>query len=80
MSSIFLDALAVDVERAQRINRTLSLLDEKALAVLRARGIRVVMISGDNRGAALAMACAVLKASSVPSVGASAGSRWRRST
>jgi len=28
---------------------------KEALAVLRARGIRVVMISGDNRGAALAM-------------------------
>ncbi len=30
LSNIFLDALAVDVERAQRINRTLALLDPKA--------------------------------------------------
>jgi Cu+-exporting ATPase len=28
----------------------------EALAALKARGIRTVMISGDNRGAALAMA------------------------
>ena len=32
LSNIFLDALAVDVERAQRINRTLALLDPKSRA------------------------------------------------
>ena len=32
MSSIFLDALAVDIERLRRINRTLALLPESALA------------------------------------------------
>ena len=34
MSSIFLDALAVDIERMKRINRTLALLPESALAWL----------------------------------------------
>jgi NTE family protein len=49
MSSIFLDALAVDVERLERINRTLSLLDEQARQQTSLRPIDVLVISPSQR-------------------------------
>lgn len=49
MSSIFLDSLAVDVERLQRINRTLSLLTPEALAQTSLRPIDVLVISPSQR-------------------------------
>jgi NTE family protein len=49
MSSIFLDALAVDVERLERINRTLSLLDEPARSRTSLRPIDVLVISPSQR-------------------------------
>jgi NTE family protein len=49
MSSIFLDALAVDVERLERINRTLGLLDETALSKTHLRPIEVLVISPSQR-------------------------------
>lgn len=49
MSSIFLDALAVDVERLQRINATLSLLPPAAKAASSLRQIEVLVISPSQR-------------------------------
>lgn len=49
MSSIFLDALAVDVERLQRINATLSLLPPQARAASSLRPIDVLVISPSQR-------------------------------
>ncbi|WP_418315908.1 patatin-like phospholipase family protein [Piscinibacter sakaiensis] len=49
MSSIFLDALAVDVERLQRINSTLALLAPQARAASVLRPIDVLVISPSQR-------------------------------
>ena len=49
MSSIFLDALAVDVERLQRINSTLALLPPDARAASALRPIEVLVISPSQR-------------------------------
>lgn len=49
MSSIFLDALAVDVERMRRINRTLALLPESALADTELRPLEALVISPSQR-------------------------------
>lgn len=49
MSSIFLDALAVDVERVQRINRTLSLLTPEARAASGLRPVEVLVIAPSER-------------------------------
>ncbi len=49
MSSIFLDALAVDIERMRRINRTLALLPEKALADSELRPLEALVIAPTQR-------------------------------
>jgi len=49
LSNIFLDALAVDVERMRRINRTLALLPESALANTALRPIEVLVIAPTQR-------------------------------
>jgi NTE family protein len=49
MSSIFLDALAVDIERLRRINRTLALLPETALADTNLRPLETLVISPSRR-------------------------------
>lgn len=49
LSNIFVVALAVDVERAQRINRTLSLLDEKGLARSSLKPLDVLVIAPTQR-------------------------------
>jgi NTE family protein len=49
MSSIFLDALAVDIERLQRVNRTLALLHEGARQRSPLRPIDVLVISPSQR-------------------------------
>ncbi len=49
LSSIFLDALAVDVERMRRINRTLALLPDSALADTPLRPIEALLISPTQR-------------------------------
>lgn len=49
MSNIFLDALAVDVERLQRINATLSLLTQDARAQTPLRPIEVFVIAPSQR-------------------------------
>jgi NTE family protein len=49
LSNIFLDALAVDVERLQRINRTLKLLPPHALAQSALRPIEVLVIAPSQR-------------------------------
>ena len=49
MSSIFLDALAVDIERLRRINRTLALLPDSALADTPLRPIETLVISPSQR-------------------------------
>jgi NTE family protein len=49
MSNIFLDALAVDIERAQRINRTLALLDAHARARSTLRPIDLFVIAPSQR-------------------------------
>jgi NTE family protein len=49
MSSIFLDALAVDVERMRRINRTLALLPESSLADSQLRPLEALVISPSQR-------------------------------
>ncbi|MBX3603076.1 MAG: patatin-like phospholipase family protein [Rubrivivax sp.] len=49
LASIFLDALAVDVERLRRINRTLALLPDAALADTTLRPIETLVISPTQR-------------------------------
>ena len=49
MSNIFLDALAVDVERAQRINRTLALLDAEARAKTSLKPLELLVIAPSQR-------------------------------
>lgn len=49
MSSIFLDALAVDIERMKRINRTLALLPDAALADSELRPLEALVISPSQR-------------------------------
>ena len=49
LSNIFLDALAVDVERAQRINRTLALLDPTSRAHTPLRPLDVLVIAPSKR-------------------------------
>ncbi len=49
MSSIFLDALAVDIERMRRINRTLALLPEHVLADTPLKPIEALVISPTQR-------------------------------
>jgi NTE family protein len=49
MANIFLDALSVDIERLQRINRTLSLLDPAARARSPLRPVDVLVISPSER-------------------------------
>ena len=49
LSSIFLDALAVDVERLQRINATLALLPPQARSATSLKPIQVLVISPSER-------------------------------
>lgn len=49
LSNIFLDALAVDVERLQRINATLRLLPPEARAHTRLRPVEVLVIAPSQR-------------------------------
>lgn len=49
MSSIFLDGLAVDIERVQRINQTLALLTEEQLKKTSLRPVDMLMISPSER-------------------------------
>ena len=49
LSNIFLDALAVDVERAQRINRTLALLDPDSRARTPLKPLDVLVIAPSQR-------------------------------
>jgi len=49
MSSIFLDALAVDIERLERINRTLELLPPEALRATALRPVQALVISPSQR-------------------------------
>jgi NTE family protein len=49
MSSIFLDALAVDIERMRRINRTLALLPDSALADTPLKPLEALVISPTQR-------------------------------
>jgi NTE family protein len=49
LSNIFLDALAVDIERMRRVNRTLALLPESALADTPLRPIEALVISPSQR-------------------------------
>lgn len=49
LSNIFLDSLAVDVERLQRINSTLKLLPPEALAETSLRPIELLVISPSER-------------------------------
>ncbi len=49
LSNIFLDALAVDIERLQRVNRTLSLLSPEARSRSGLRAIEVLVIAPSQR-------------------------------
>ena len=49
LSNIFLDALAVDVERLQRINATLALLTPEQLAATRLKPVEVLVIAPSQR-------------------------------
>ncbi|MBI2734900.1 MAG: patatin-like phospholipase family protein [Aquabacterium sp.] len=49
MSSIFLDALAVDIERMQRINKTLGLLTPEARAQSALRPVDILVIAPSQR-------------------------------
>jgi NTE family protein len=49
LSNIFLDALAVDIERAQRINRTLSLVDKTSRAHTTLKPLDLLVIAPTQR-------------------------------
>ncbi len=49
MSSIFLDALAVDIERMKRVNNTLGLMTEEAQAQSKLRPVDVLVIAPSQR-------------------------------
>jgi NTE family protein len=49
LSNIFLDALAVDVERALRVNRTLALLDDQARARTSLKPLELLVIAPSQR-------------------------------
>lgn len=49
MSSIFLDALAVDIERVQRINQTMSLVPAQVRSASRLRPVEVLVIAPSQR-------------------------------
>jgi NTE family protein len=49
MSSIFLDALAVDIERLQRVNKTLELLPPEARALTPLRPVDILVIAPSQR-------------------------------
>lgn len=49
LSNIFLDALAVDIERAQRINRTLELLDPAVRARSPLRPVEILVVAPSQR-------------------------------
>ena len=49
MSSIFLDSLAVDIERLVRINKTLSLLPEEHRSMSELRPIHTLVIAPSER-------------------------------
>lgn len=49
LSNIFLDAIAVDIERAQRINRTLELLDPAARARSPLRPVEILVVAPSQR-------------------------------
>jgi NTE family protein len=49
LSSIFIDSLAADVERLERVNRTLALLDDAARARTQLRQIEALVISPSQR-------------------------------
>lgn len=49
LSTIFLDALAVDVERLQRINNTLTLLTPQALEKTSLKPVEVLLIAPSQR-------------------------------
>ncbi len=54
MSSIFLDSLAVDIERLERINRTLSLLPESVLEHTPLKPVKLLVIAPSERLDAIA--------------------------
>ena len=54
MSSIFLDALAVDIERVRRINQTIALVPEALRSASRLRAISVLVIAPSQRLDAIA--------------------------
>ncbi len=54
LSSIFLDALAVDVERVRRVNQTLSLVPSEARAASALRPVELLMIAPSQRLDAIA--------------------------
>jgi NTE family protein len=49
LSNIFLDALAVDIERAQRINRTLELMPREARALSPLKPVELLVIAPSQR-------------------------------
>ncbi len=49
LTGIFLDALAVDIERMERVNRTLALLPEQARLATPLRGIQALVIAPSQR-------------------------------
>lgn len=49
MSSIFLDSLAVDIERLERVNRTLSLLPEELLERTPLKPVKLLVIAPSER-------------------------------
>jgi NTE family protein len=55
LSSIFLDSLAVDVERLQRINHTLSLIPEEKRSQSSLRPIDLLVVSPSERLDVIAM-------------------------
>ena len=49
LSNIFLDSLAVDIERARRINRTLALMEQHNLAQAELKPIKMLVIAPSKR-------------------------------